>query len=108
MTTEAESLRVQRIQLLLNLKININEKGDDENRTALHCVAGAQRFDADENVKVVKLLIKNGANVNAKNDRKQTPLHFAVETVHRQLRVIQALIENGADPNVKDRNEWSP
>lgn len=108
LATEAKSLRVQRVQLLLNLGANINEKGDDEGRTALHSVAGSQRIDADENARVVKLLIEKGANVNAKDDRKKTPLHLAVETENRQLRVIEALIENGADPNVEDCHDWSP
>ncbi|RAO70059.1 uncharacterized protein BHQ10_006071 [Talaromyces amestolkiae] len=46
-----------------------------------------------------KILIENGADVNAKNSILDTPLHTTVNRGH--LNRARALIENGADINVK-------
>jgi ankyrin repeat protein len=46
-------------------------------------------------LKVVKILISMGVNVNPENDYGNTPLHIAVE--HACPAIVQALLDNGAD-----------
>jgi ankyrin repeat protein len=50
----------------------------------------------------VKLLIEEGANVNAKDKRGETPLHEA--TKYGRLELVELIIKNGANVNVKNRD----
>ena len=69
--------------------------------TALHVAAEWAYRD------VVKVLIQNGADVNAFDERKRTALHFAVKGMAfsygdgplRMRDVVKVLIQNGADVN---------
>jgi ankyrin repeat protein len=54
----------------------------------------------------VKLLIEEGANVNARDYSGQTPLHFAA--VYGRMASTELLIENGANVNAKDHNGDTP
>ena len=47
------------------------------------------------NVKVAKILIKNGAIVNARQESSYTPLHYAALKGHTEMATL--LVENGAD-----------
>jgi ankyrin repeat protein len=49
---------------------------------------------------VVELLLKNGANVNAKAADGWTALVRAADRGHR--KVVEVLLKNGADVNAKD------
>ena len=46
------------------------------------------------NIDIIKLLIDKGADVNAKDDYRNTPLHYA-----KDLEIVKLLIDNGADVN---------
>lgn len=48
----------------------------------------------------VELIILNGADVNARDGKGKTPLHYAVEKGY--YKICEALLQNGADPNIKD------
>jgi len=54
-------------------------------------------------IEAAKKAIADGANVNAKKEDGQTPLHFAVVAAldSGDNKVIELLIENGADVNAK-------
>ena len=55
---------------------------------------------------LIKELIKQGANVNAKDLDGNTPLHFA--SCHNNPEIIKLLIEKGAKVNAKSNNKNTP
>ena len=55
---------------------------------------------------VMKILIKNGANVDVKDDRGRTPLFAAIQSGN--MAAIQTLIDAGADVNVEDAQSVTP
>ena len=83
----------------LNLKKhNKNFKGinrvnykDDRNWTPLHWAS------TSDNLEVVKCLIENKANLEAKDFLNNTPLHLAIKDGNPEIAKV--LIENGADLN---------
>jgi len=77
--------------------------------TPLHCVmqpGPRHRFGrggsqgAIDRAKLAQALVEKGADVNAKNARGQTPLHYAVVLL-REKTVVEELIRLGADPAAK-------
>ena len=79
--------------------------------TPLHLAAAGLRTAA------AKLLLKNGADVNAENRRGAMPLHYSCDprpnTVtawnpKAQAEMIELLIQNGARPNCPDRSGVAP
>jgi len=67
---------------------------DSNQNTALHWAAKHYHHDC------MRLLIGQGADVNASNDRDATPLHLA----ERNEGAIRILLEAGADPNKLDKD----
>ena len=57
-------------------------------------------------VDVEKVLIQNGADVNAVDKDKMTPLHWAAYYGHVDLAKV--LIQNGADVNAIDKDKCTP
>ena len=87
----ARNERKKTMQALFNCLCDPNIK-NKEGRTSLHiaCVCG--------NLGGVKLLIKHGARVDAKDIHSNTPLSLAV--LHNHTSVVLALVsEFGCDPN---------
>ncbi len=62
----------------------------------------------DGNIEAVKLLIANGADVNARDKDGETPLHKTSSRGEKEI--IELLIAKGADVNAKDNSshEWTP
>ncbi|MCL5011396.1 MAG: ankyrin repeat domain-containing protein [Candidatus Marsarchaeota archaeon] len=56
--------------------------------------------------KSVRDLVKNGADVNAKNELKASPLHLLSE--QGETDMVEFLIKNHANINSKDILQWSP
>ncbi len=82
-----------------DLKTVLNLKRGESGLTVLYVVSSlaVKREGID-------LLIKAGADPNAKNDRGQTPLHYAVTGFNG----VVPLIEAKADPNVQDNKGRTP
>ncbi|WP_353273625.1 ankyrin repeat domain-containing protein [Wolbachia endosymbiont (group A) of Agelastica alni] len=57
-------------------------------------------------IEIVNALIKAGANVNAENKDKWTPLHFAAAWGHKD--VLEVLLTAGANVNAENKNKWTP
>ena len=95
--------KVKIVKQHLNAGKDVNAR-DGWKRTPLH-------YAAEEGHRpVVELLIKNGANVNLKDDetdaRGETPLHLAAAKGH--VPVVELLIKNGANVNAKDADGGTP
>lgn len=84
----------------------IAEKGYDINtpdefgQTLLHWACATQ----DDSYEMIKLLLKLGADVNAKKSTGETPLDFFVaygneQDIEAYKRVIKLLVSAGADPS---------
>lgn len=69
-------------------------------KTSLHLAAAHDRDD------IVAMLLKCGANVNAKSDGSWTPLHNACEKASE--KVVHLLLKAGADPNARLLNGMTP
>jgi tankyrase len=88
--------------LLEGLDVNLRTEGDNWNllHMALVSVSDAPRPE------LVRHLIELGVDVNARDCRLWTPLHFAARTKHPA--VVRLLIEAGADVNAKDNEGITP
>ena len=61
----------------------------------------------EPSLKDIQTLIKNRANVNARDDRGFTPLHYAA--FEGNVKVVRRLIESGADNYATTTSEnWTP
>lgn len=59
----------------------------------------------DERLKVIRLLIDSGVNINAQDNNGQTALHIAVQK--NALPIVRELLMAQADPYVKDNNQMT-
>ena len=57
---------------------------------------------------MVRDLIEAGANVNARDSRSLTPLHFALASETPSVQVVRTLLIAGADVNARDNNGETP
>jgi ankyrin repeat protein len=83
-------------------------KGEEDGDTPLHvyCFYGAK------DLAVLKLLVENGADVNAKNVKGETPLHHVIlndeGALEEDKKSMLFLLEHGADRNAADNDGNTP
>lgn len=90
----------EQIEIASNLivkGVNVNVK---DTVTPLHLAVET------ENVKIIKLLLKAGADTNSKDVNENTPLHVAVRV--KNINILQLLLEAGANVNAKNCLESTP
>ena len=78
---------------------NANQKGNYGN-FPIHVAA------TWNDVEAIKVLVKNGANVDSRGEGQMTPLHRAAEAGNRDA--VSILLELGANPSLLDTSEASP
>ena len=89
------------VKLLLNKGANPNIAANNQFKVApIHSACAISAFD------IAELLIKHGADVNAKQMQGVTPLHSAAHNGHTKLSKL--LIDNGANINAKMDNMQTP
>jgi putative CocE/NonD family hydrolase len=79
---------------------NSIEEGEQEAEKQTHPLHQAA---ADGDIDQVKLLIAEGADINAEDEEKKTPLWYAVDSDN--MEVVQLLVEAGTDVNA---GSWPP
>ncbi|MEP6783399.1 MAG: ankyrin repeat domain-containing protein, partial [Acidobacteriota bacterium] len=87
-----------KVQLLLSATPTLVNAADETKSTLLHHAAGFGTID------VMSLLIEAGADVNAKNRRGSTPMHWAIDNDAK----VQFLLAKGANVNVKQVEGRTP
>lgn len=89
-----EKGEVELLQLYQDAKVDINVKDDNVFLdTPLHWAV------TNGSKSILELLLENGADVNAKNNKDSTPLHYAANNYLASLATL--LIKHGADVNAK-------
>jgi ankyrin repeat protein len=103
---------LDKIKLKLKQDANLINSLDSQSNTPLHL---ATRYVHTE---VIKFLIANGANINARNEAGDTPLSSTIFFCFRQRKgvvdvnlvkgVVEILISSGADVNTTTRFGYTP
>ena len=92
--------------LLLNHCVNINVRGK-MSRTPLHEVlTGLDNTLPDYYVDAVRFLLDHGADVDAEDDNRSTPLH--VISKHGNVKAARLLLEHGARVDARDNDQSTP
>ena len=72
----------------------------DANGQDERLLAQFRRGESDEKAEIVRVLIRHGADVTARDQTHSTPLHQAVWAGHESL--VRLLVERGARLDMKD------
>jgi hypothetical protein len=92
----AENGLTTSVKRLLSIRnINVNVKNDRFGSTPLHYAA------ENGHIEIARLLLQNGAEVNARNNYGSTSLHWAAFQGH--IDILHLLVENGA--NLEAQND---
>jgi serine/threonine-protein phosphatase 6 regulatory ankyrin repeat subunit A/serine/threonine-protein phosphatase 6 regulatory ankyrin repeat subunit B len=108
----AERGSLENVKYLVEHGADINAK-DEKNKTALHYATESRDSEMVSDsiyflpvtkqlpsLELVKYLVEHGADVNAKDEKNKTALHYATE--RGSLEFVKCLVEHGADVNAKD------
>jgi len=104
--------RIEIVKYLLDHGASPNV--DRKAATPLHCVCSDPNFletrvnspSSGVRVEIIELLLRKGANVNARDIDDKTPLHYLVSIGGMMTGDIQTvLLKNGTDPDAVDINQ---
>ena len=96
---------IEAVNTLLGAGIDVTVKSTD-GETALHRATEELTYQKGNityrnSAKIIQALIDAGANVDARDNKQQTPLHLAYK--HANGRAMKKLLEHGADINAQDK-----
>lgn len=80
-----------------------NDGRTDHQYSTLHFAVG---HTSSNGIEILKLLLASKADVNARAEYRQTPLHFAAQSGNTVA--LKLLIEHGADVNAQRRDRKTP
>ena len=89
---------VDQVRLFLELGANANHANINSNNYGYE-IQPIHLAAKNGYLEIAKLLLLNGANVNAKDAAHQTPLHFAAS--RGNFEIAKLLLQNGANINLK-------
>ncbi len=96
----------EKVLRLLKLGADIDVRSRNKGKTALHCAAKAGFL------KVIDVLIENGATIDAADNTGETPLFEALRSTIKNREKVHAtlelLLQKGANPNHKNRQGLTP
>lgn len=101
----AESGDIETVARLLKADPKLVEAANAEGDTALHLAAGCRRGEQAA-LPIIRLLLENGAVMEARNESGQTPLLYAAYAGFRQA--VEFFLGKGASFQYQDRNGRSP
>jgi ankyrin repeat protein len=90
--------RLEMVRMLLNQGIKSNVK-NHRGETALHVVSRGI-YDSKDGVRVARLLLERGVDVNAEDEDHDSPLRSACYS--GKLEIARVLLHHGANPNAKN------
>lgn len=90
------------VRFLHNAGVNVSARAPGTGHTAMHV---ALIYDRPQ---MIELLVELGADINARDKRLQTALHWAYHSNSWKSRPIDTLLKLGANPNMRDHANRSP
>jgi ankyrin repeat protein len=87
------------IRRLVVASADVNLLSGENNAAPLHHAASQDQLEA-----VSELLMVRNCNINAKNSKKETPLHVSVSAP----RIVEVLLGKGADQGIRDQDGSTP
>ncbi len=96
--------RLEMAQRLLDVGVNSNAK-NHRSETALHMVSRG-KCDSQDGVRVARLLLERGADVNVQRRDQWTPLHAA--SYFGNAAIAELLLEHGADASAETDDGETP
>jgi ankyrin repeat protein len=102
---------LEAVRGLLDQGVNANVKNEQNSSVLLLALKNSKksrfaRGASAEHVAIMRLLINRGADVNAVNNRGQTPLHWAA--TYGYTDTVRLLLEKDADINAIDSDGETP
>ncbi len=99
--TEEEITNALKTDNVTLIQTDISEHSNSDYLNALLFLASASNSKG-----IVELLLKNGANIEAQDDKERTPLMYASGSNAKE--VVEVLLKNGANIEAKVSNGWTP
>jgi hypothetical protein len=97
---------IETLKAILQHNKDISNNANDSGQTPLHLASRNQHLDA------VKELVLRGANVNALDQRRRSPLHAAMSLEmfmgSENFEVVRFLVDHGADLTLHDDEGFTP
>jgi ankyrin repeat protein len=89
------------VKRLLSIRnINVNVKDDWRGYTPLHYAA------ANGHIEITRLLLQNGADVNARSNNGSSPLHVAIEESNLHVDIVKILLREKRADNARKRGDF--